>query len=148
MERYKARLVAKGFAQTEGVDYFKTFSPVVKMATVKVVLALASIHCWTIQQLDVNNAFLHRDLLEDVYMTVPPGVPISGSSKCCKLHKSLYGLKQSNRKWYEKLSMLLLSCGYQQAQTDHSLFVNTTDSSFNTIIVYVNDNILTGNSIA
>jgi len=146
VERYKARLVAKGFAQTKGVNYFKTFSPVVKMATVRVVLALASIHRWTIQQLDVNNAFLHGDLSEDVYMTVPLGVSASGTPKCCKLHKSLYGLKQYNRKWYEKLSIPLLSCGYQQAQADHSLFVKTVDSSFTALIVYVDDIILTGNS--
>jgi len=116
------------------------------MATVRVVLALASIYRWTIQQLNVNNAFLHGDLSEDVYMTVPPGVSVSDTPKCCKLHKSLYGLKQSSKKWYEKLSILLLSCGYQQAQADHSLFVKTADSSFTTLIVYVDDIILTGNS--
>ena len=91
-------------------------------------------------------AFLHGDLSEDVYITVPPGVSVSGTPKCCKLHKSLYGLKQSSIKWYEKLSILLLSCGYQQAQTDHSLFVKTADSSFTALIVYVDDIILTGNS--
>jgi len=146
VERYKARLVAKGFAQTEGVDYFETFSLVVKMATVRVVLALASIHRWTIQQLDVNNAFLHGDLSKDVYMIVPPGVSVSSSSKCCKLHKSLYALKQSSRKWYKKLSILLLSYGYQQAQVGYSLFVKIADFSFTTLIVYVDDIILSGNS--
>jgi len=145
-KRYKTRLVAKGFAQTEDVDYFETFSPVVKMATVRVVLALTSIHRWTIQQLDVNNALLHGDLSEDVYMTVPPSVSVSGSSKCCKLHKSLYGLRQSSRKWYEKFSILLLSCGYQQAHADHSLFIKSVDSSFTALIIYVDDIILIGNS--
>ena len=148
IERYKARLVAKGFTQTEGVNYFETFSPIMKIATVRVVLALASLHRWTIQQLDVNNAFLYGDLLEDVYMTVPPGVSVSGSSKYFKLHKCLYGLKQSSRKWYEKLSILLLSCGYQQAQADHSLFVKTANSDFTALIGYVDDIILTGNSTA
>jgi len=116
------------------------------MVIVRVVLALASIYRWTIQQPDVNNAFLHGDLSEDVYITIPPGVFVSGSSKCCKLHKSLYGLKQSNRKWYEKLFILLLSCGYQQAQADRSLFVKTANSDFTDLIVYVDDIILTDNS--
>ena len=147
VERYKARLVAKGFAKIEGVDYFETFSPVVKMATIRIVLAMASINCWHLQQLDVSNAFLHGDLSEDVYMAIPPGVTSSNSSQCCKLLKSLYGLKQASRKWYEKLSILLLSCGYQQAQADHSLFIKANNSDFTALIIYVDDIVLTGNSL-
>ena len=147
VECYEARLVAKGFAQTEGIDYFETFSPVVKMATIRVVLALASINCWPIQQLDVNNAFLHGDLSKDVYMVIPPGVSSSRPSQCCKLLKSLYGLKQASQKWFEKLSLLLLSYGYQQAQADHSLFIKAIGSDFTALIIYVDDIVLTGNSV-
>ena len=148
IERYKARLVAKGYNQVEGLDFFDTFSPVAKITTVRTLIALASIHSWHLHQLDVNNAFLHGDLHEEVYMHVPQGVTSPKPNQICKLLKSLYGLKQASRKWYEKLTGFLVSQGYKQSNADHSLFILDTNDSFTALLVYVDDVILAGNSIS
>jgi hypothetical protein len=148
IERYKARLVAKGYTQVEGIDFFETFSHVAKITTVRFLLALAAIQNWNLHQLDVNNAFLHGDLHEDVYMNIPQGVSSPKPNQVCKLLKSLYGFKQASRKWYEKLTGVLIAQGYTQATSDHSLFTLHRNSTFTALLVYVDDIILAGNSLA
>lgn len=145
VDRYKARLVAKGYGQKEGVDFSETFSPVVKMVTIRCLITLAVKNNWTLHQLDIDNAFLYGDLVEDVYMTPPPGYHTNSDNKVCKLVKSLYGLKQAPRKWNEKLTSALIENGFTQSKSDYSLFTKVANSVFVALLVYVDDIVITGN---
>ncbi|KAL4558415.1 hypothetical protein LXL04_036615 [Taraxacum kok-saghyz] len=152
IERHKARLVAKGFNQKEGIDYFETFSPVAKLVTVKMLLAIAAAKKWDLVQLDVNNTFLNGELNEEVFMDIPSGLDFQGESKnsdsklVCKLNKSIYGLKQASRKWFEKFSQFMLSIGFIQSKSDYSLFHKGKGDDYVALLVYVDDIIITGNS--
>lgn len=107
MERRKVRQVIKGCTQKAGVDYNVTYSPVVKMTTIRALIATAIKKNWSMYQLDVNNAFLHGNLDEEIYMKPPTGLLLSDPTKVCRLRESLYGLKQASRQWHAKLSKAL-----------------------------------------
>ncbi|XP_060961734.1 uncharacterized mitochondrial protein AtMg00810-like [Cannabis sativa] len=121
------------------------------MVTFKLLLAISSIKNWPTLQLDINNAFLNGDLQEEVYMTLPPGFTPpnteDNSTLVCKLHKSIYGLKQSSRQWYKKLSDALLTEGFSQSQADYTLFTKGSHNTFIALLVYVDDIIITGPNI-
>ena len=103
IDRYKARLVAKGFKQRYDIDYEDTFTPVVKAATIRLVLSIAVSRGWSLRQLDVQNAFLRGVLEEEVYMKQSPGFEDRNKpSFVCRLDKSLYGLKQAPKAWYSR----------------------------------------------
>ena len=149
LEWHKTHLVAKGYTQQEGVDYIDTFSLVAKLATIKLLLALADIHSWFLVQLDINNAFLHGDLIEEVYMSLPQGYPHKGdtlpSNTIFILHKSIYGLKQASRQWFAKFSSVLLDKGFTQSASNHSLFTKRNGESFLALLMYVDDIVIVDN---
>jgi hypothetical protein len=108
VEHYKAKLVAKGFTQTYEMDYNETFAPVAKLTSICCILALAALEDMEIHQMDVKTTFLKGKLEKEIYMEQPQGfVHEGGEHLVCKLHKSLYGLKQSPKAWNPKLGVFL-----------------------------------------
>ncbi|KAE8725434.1 Indole-3-acetic acid-amido synthetase GH3.17 [Hibiscus syriacus] len=149
IERYKARLVARGFSQQYGLDYDETFSPVAKLTTVRVLLALAANKDWNLWQMDVKNAFLHGELDREIYMTQPMGFQSQDHPEyVCKLRKALYGLKQAPRAWYGKIAEFLTKSGYSVTPADSSLFVKANEGKLAIVLVYVDDLIITGDDEA
>ncbi|GJR23274.1 retrovirus-related pol polyprotein from transposon TNT 1-94 [Tanacetum coccineum] len=95
---------------------------------------------------DINNAFLHGYIDEDIYMVPPEGYTKASTGQVCKLSKSLYGLKQESRQWNHELTKNLVSLGYVQSKHDYAFFVKAQGETFAAVLVYVDDMLLTGNS--
>ena len=113
ISKFKARLVAQGFTQVYGIDYAETYAPVARYSSIRLILALASHYNWELHQMDVRTAYLNGELDVPIYMRAPDGLEPHQSDlstdRVCLLIKSLYGLKQSGRRWHVNINQSLLS---------------------------------------
>ena len=149
IEKYKARLVAKGFLQKQNVDYFNTFAPVTRISSIRIFIALASIHKLFIHQMDVKKTFLNGDLEEEIYMLQPEGYITPGQeNKVCKLNKSLYGLKQAPKQWHEKFDNALLKNRFLFVEVDKCVYTKCTEKECVIIALYVDDMLIFGTSMS
>ena len=117
------------------------------MGIVRCLLSLAVQKDWKFFQMDINNAFLYGDLNEEIYMLPPPGYFKEGNNKVLRLKKSFYGLKQAPRQWNQKLSEALFEAKFEQSKNDHSLFIRKQGDTVLYLLVYVDDLVITGNSV-
>ncbi|KAI3811307.1 hypothetical protein L1987_21028 [Smallanthus sonchifolius] len=144
--RYKARLVAQGFSQIPGVDYEETYSPVVVAITLRFLIGLSISKGLQMRLMDVVTAYLYGTLENDIYMKIPKGLKLPEALKstprdmcAIKLKRSLYGLKQSGRMWYNRLSEYLEKEGYKSDVISPCVFIKRSFSKFTIIAVYVDD---------
>nr|GEY39022.1 retrovirus-related Pol polyprotein from transposon TNT 1-94 [Tanacetum cinerariifolium] len=138
--RNKARLVAQGHKQKEGIDYDEVFAPVARVKAIRLFLAFASYMNFTMYQMDVKSAFLYGTIEDEVYVTQPLGfVDPEFLEKVYKVNKSLYGLHQAPRAWYETLSTYLLDNGFHRGHIDKTLFIKRLKGNILLVQVYVDD---------
>jgi hypothetical protein len=110
VEKFKAQFVARGFTQKEGIDYDKTFSPVARHTSIRVIIALASVFGWKLHQMDVKTTLLNGKIEQEVFAGQPDGFVLHNKdTHVCKLRKALYGLKQAPRVWYDRIDGFLKS---------------------------------------
>jgi hypothetical protein len=143
-DRFKARMVARGFSQTYGLDYFETYAPVARFASIRLLLALAAKFGLKIQQMDVDTAFLYGDLDEEVFMEQPEGY-IEDPELVCRLRKSLYGLKQAPRVWYQVIDEFFDSIGLVRSEADPAVYIEKDPDIGNLplmVAIYVDDLII------
>jgi Reverse transcriptase (RNA-dependent DNA polymerase) len=143
----KVRLVARGFSQIYGVDYLDTYAPVVKLASIRILLAIAAIFGLEIHQMDVVTAFLAGELEEEIYMEQPEGFEVGNREDfVCRLRKSIYGLKQAPRIWNQKIRRFLKSIGFDQTFSDPCVYVNKSTGII--LAMWVDDLIIFGKDMA
>jgi hypothetical protein len=125
--KYKARLCVRGFCQIEGIDYNDTFALTGRLATLCLILGIAAVEDFDIQQMDVRCAFLNGVPKEELFIKVPDGLGVKlPAGHGLKLQRSLYGLKQSPRCWYKALKDFFASVDFQPTIVDPCLFCHTS----------------------
>jgi hypothetical protein len=140
---YKSRLVSKGFQQVHVIYYDETFTPIVKMDSIRLELAITSTKEWEVHHMDMNNAFFQGDLSEEIYMEKPHGF-MQDSYLVYQLKKSLYGLKEALRAWYAMMESYLFSQNFVCCKLDKDVYMLKMTDSLILLFLYVDDFFITG----
>ena len=147
IDKYKARLVIKGYKQREGLDYFNTYSPVTRISSIQMLIAITTIHNLEIHQMDVKTTFLNGDLDEEIYMEQTEGIVVPGQEKkVCWLVRYLYGLKQAPLQLHEKFDSVMMTNGFKINECDKCVYVKNTGHGFVIICLYVDDILIMGSN--
>ena len=145
---FKSQLVAKVFKQTRGIDYDETFSLVVMLKSIRILLVIAAYYYYEIWQMNVKTTFLNGNLLEDVYMTQPEGfVDPKYPNRVCKLQISIYGLKQSSRSWNLHFDEAVKEFGFIKNENEPCVYKKVSVSAIVFFVLYVDNILLIGNDI-
>jgi hypothetical protein len=148
---YKARLVAQGFSQINGVDYDDTYAPVAKLASSRAIIAMANCLSMELHQVNIKGAYLNGELTDQevLYMHHPPGYkPLDAGDHVLCLIKTLYGLKQSGWRWYQKLTSIFISLSFTQCSVDQAVYykVSRDEGELTIVVVHVDDCSITATS--
>ncbi|GJU38923.1 retrotransposon protein, putative, ty1-copia subclass [Tanacetum coccineum] len=145
---YKARLVAKGYTPTYGIDYEETFSPVVYIRAIRILIAIVAFYDYEISQMDIKTAFLNGYLDEDIYMVQHEGfIDPKHPRKVCKLQRSIYGLKQASRSLNKRFDEEFKKFDFAQNLDEPCVYQKASGSNVTFLILYVDDIIIMENHI-
>jgi hypothetical protein len=123
VEKYKAQLVAKSYSQVEGIDFGDIFSLVANLNSIRFILSIAPAFDLEVEHMNVKTTFLHGDLEEEIYMKQSKGFVVTRKKELvCKIKKSLYGLNQSPRMWYQKFDTYIRGLGFVRSKDDHCIY--------------------------
>ncbi len=147
--RYKSRLCVQGFSQVYGVDYDETFSPVVDVNTIRLIVSFAAHHSLTIYQADVPTAYLNASVDKEIYMGQPSGFVVHPQDEgrlVCQLERAIYDLKQSGRRWWSLLHTFITDMGFIQSGTDMCFYYLKCCGHRTFLAIYVGDILIVGTS--
>ncbi|XP_058810842.1 uncharacterized protein LOC131675743 [Phymastichus coffea] len=146
---FKARLVVRGFKDTNEYELRETYAPVSRLSIIRAAFAIIIKLDLEVCQLDVKTAFLNGELEEEIYMEIPDGLMLDKHTKenrVCKLHKAIYSLKISPKKWNQRFSTEVEKLGLQRDINEPCLFTYRKNGVMILLILYVDDILLAGNN--